>query len=386
MQPTKIPPRSHKAPWNVPLSERISALSSLHRGRKRVVYLYEYPDSSTFRYRIYNMCQALELSDCWHGVYFFECELSRLKPFLNEIDAIVIVRMRWSFELEEFINLATQKNVPLIFDCDDLVFDPSSTLLVLHTLNQDQNCEQMDRMFAYIGRINETAKQCRSSIGTNAFLCSQLERVLCHKSFPIANFMNREQLAISTQYRDACKNNNKFSLGYFSGSPTHFFDLDSISDEIYEFLTVYQDAELHLVGHINAPEILKPLERKGRIKRLPFVSFLELQKLISSVDVNLVPLQLNHFTHCKSELKFFEAAAVAVPTCASPTFVYKNAIQEGVTGLICDQGSWFKALQSLKEEKFNRQIGHSAMEYCLLNYSPQAFCKKIEATLDSCIS
>ena len=46
----------YRDPWQLPLSERLKALS---RGRRRVAYFYELADNSTFRYRVYNMAQVL---------------------------------------------------------------------------------------------------------------------------------------------------------------------------------------------------------------------------------------------------------------------------------------------------------------------------------------
>ena len=47
-----------------------------------------------------------------------------------------------------------------------------------------------------------------------------------------------------------------------------------------------------------------------RIDILPLADFLTLQTLIGSTGLNIVPLQTNIFTNCKSELKYFEAAIV----------------------------------------------------------------------------
>ncbi len=56
------------------------------------------------------------------------------------------------------------------------------------------------------------------------------------------------------------------------------------------------------------PEEMQPFIEEGRITFAPFVDFVELQRLIAEVDVNIFPLVQNTFTNCKSQLKFFEAA------------------------------------------------------------------------------
>ena len=59
-------------PWNIPFAYRIKILYENSRmGFKSVVFLYETADSSTFRYRVYNMCQSLEEGLYWKGKFFF---------------------------------------------------------------------------------------------------------------------------------------------------------------------------------------------------------------------------------------------------------------------------------------------------------------------------
>ena len=73
-----------------------------------------------------------------------------------------------------------------------------------------------------------------------------------------------------------------------------------------------------------------------------------LQRLIGSVEVNVVPLVENEFTNCKSELKYFEAAMVGTLTVASPSYTYSRSIEDGVTGFLAKPDQW--------EEKLDRAI------------------------------
>jgi hypothetical protein len=44
-------------------------------------------------------------------------------------------------------------------------------------------------------------------------------------------------------------------------------------------------------------------------------------------NLNLVPLQNNMFNNCKSELKFFEAGIVEVPSVALPLLFIKKILE-----------------------------------------------------------
>ena len=61
-----------------------------------------------------------------------------------------------------------------------------------------------------------------------------------------------------------------------------------------------------------------------RIEVCPLQDFVNLQRLIGEVEINIVPLQDNAFTNCKSELKYFEAAIVETVTVATPTYTFSR--------------------------------------------------------------
>ena len=81
------------------------------------------------------------------------------------------------------------------------------------------------------------------------------------------------------------------------------------------------------------------------MERHPFYDFVTLQELVGSVDLNLVPLQYNAFTNCKSELKYFEAAIVGTQTIASPTYTYARAITDGENGYLAQAHQWLERIR-----------------------------------------
>jgi hypothetical protein len=63
--------------------------------------------------------------------------------------------------------------------------------------------------------------------------------------------------------------------------------------------------------------------------------------------VNLVPLQDNLFTNCKSELKWFEAAAVGTVTVAAPTYTFRHVIEHGTNGWLSPAYAWEEILREV---------------------------------------
>ena len=72
--------------------------------------------------------------------------------------------------------------------------------------------------------------------------------------------------------------------------------------------------------------------------------YVELQRSIAEVEVNIAPLQHNAFNVCKSDLKFFEAAVVGTWTVASHTPSLDAAVDDGVTGRLARDHEWDGAL------------------------------------------
>ena len=126
-------------------------------------------------------------------------------------------------------------------------------------------------------------------------------------------------------------------------------------------------------------QIGRKLIRAGKIELYPVVDFLELQRLISEVDINLAPLNDNTFTNCKSELKFFEAAIVDTPTIASPTFAFAHSIQNQTTGYLCRPGEWTPQIEAIYHDRQSvTALVECARRHCLEIYSPSATATHID--------
>jgi len=335
-------------PWNLPLSERIRMLAS---GRRRVAYFYETANNSTFRYRTYNMVQVLndgENNDV-SASYFFLEDLHRVDEIADLADMLVICRSRYCHRVSQLVTRFRVRGKRVLFDIDDLVFDPSYTHLIVNTLDQDlDNPALWDFWFAYISRMGEALRLCDGAITTNAYLAAKIEKFSGLPVAVVPNFINREQLAISDalfheKVASGFARNDKMTIGYFSGSPSHNLDFAIIESAIEEVMAQDPRVELMTVGYI---EVGPSLSRfGGRIRRQPFHDYVNLQRLVGSVEFNLMPLQANVFTHCKSELKYFEAAIAGTQSIASPSYTYAAAISDGKNGYIAQAHQWVSVMQ-----------------------------------------
>lgn len=370
-------------PWNGSFEYRLKELMCYKYEKFKIaVYLYEKPDTSTFRYRAYNMCQALSESAKWRGVYFFENELIRLSDYVKYIDIVILVRFHWSPALARFVSVAKQQKKTLFFDVDDLVFDIKYFYDLLDSINIDRNSiEEVRYWEKYVETLNHTALMCDSYITTNDYLKKILQDAFGKQCVVIPNTYNiwQEEVSERLYNRVVSKNKNSFVIGYFSGSHTHEKDFQVMAKAVGELLYSFPEMKLVIGGHMKVPGYMEELVKLKRVEFIPFLNFTELQCAIANVDVNVVPLTDTVFTNCKSELKYFEASIAGTLSVMSPRYVYRNIIKTGENGYLCNDNEWYETIFNIYNH-WNAQdkIIERAYEFCRKGYRYSSIRNKIE--------
>ncbi|MDR0931758.1 MAG: hypothetical protein LBM70_01890 [Victivallales bacterium] len=351
---------------------------------KTIIGICDAPNTTTFRYRIYNLARALENSAEFSLHYFYQSEINAIADYIPNISALLISRTPWTWEIQNIATVARAFGIPVIFDIDDYIFDLNAIPLLSSTLNVRLNStHEYNHWAAHVGRFEMTANLADFFTATNPYLGEKLGHKFGKPFFCIENSLNQEQIAISQricEVKKQAKSDGNFVIGYFSGTPSHINDFKIITSEIIRLLDNYPTMKLLVVGFMNFPQEINPYISAGRVITHPLVDFFELQILMAQVDVSIVPLVDNIFTNCKSELKFFEGAIVDVPTCATPIYSYSQSIQHEKTGFLCRQGQWYSTIAKIYEGKYDlKKICAGAKEYCLKHYGVSYLRKQAEA-------
>lgn len=346
----KREPFPYKHPWERSFEERIAALSA--RGR-RIAYFYEAPDTSTFRYRVLNMTEALEISPHLgtSASWFCREDLPHLEDFIDRADALVVCRTHYDREINRMLTRARARGLPVLFDIDDLFFDTDYAHLILDTLDQSTESDTVwSDWFASISRTGATLRLCDSVIVTNPYLAERI-REFAPWMVPhvIPNFLNRFQQSVSRQLLAAKRvsgfaRDDRIHIGYFSGTPTHNRDFEIVEAALAKVLDEDPRLMVRMVGFLEPKG--RMLRHKDRVEHYPLQDFLNLQRLIAETEINIAPLQINAFTNCKSELKYFEAAIVGTLTIASPSYTFATAIRDGDTGFLSTAQEWERKLKA----------------------------------------
>jgi glycosyltransferase involved in cell wall biosynthesis len=275
-------------------------------------------------------------------------------------DLLVAFRVGASDSVRYILEQFKQRDIPLVFDVDDLVFEPESAAL-LHGLSA---LGDADRMLAIkdISRLRDTLLLCDFATCTTSALAKRVE-LLDKRCFVIPNSINKKQIELAGEVKHSKKiaDNAKVRIGYFSGTRTHDRDFQEVSDSLYQVMGKNPGVEFHLVGILDLP--LQFDRFKDRIFRQPLMDYLGMLSYLETMDINLAPLELhNIFTACKSELKIFEAAIMGVPTVASATDSYASCITDGINGFLAvSKGEWVEKLDLLiHDEALRHRVAEQA--------------------------
>jgi glycosyltransferase involved in cell wall biosynthesis len=331
-------------PWVVSFEERFKSFST---GERRIAYFYEAPDTSTFRYRVFNMVEALEAAPELgvSGSWFTRADLPYLERFIDRADALVICRTRFDADVDRMILRARARGIRVFFDVDDLVFDPDYIHLILDALGQPIASQELwDYWFAYVGRIGATLRLCDAAIVTNDYLAGKLQAYAPQIALRVVpNFLNRRQQTESerifaSKRRSGFARDGRIHIGYFSGTPSHNRDFQVAVNALCAMLETDPRVVLRTVGFLKPEDFIKGYS--DRIEVYPLQDFLNLQGIVGEVEINIAPLLDNSFTNCKSELKYFEAAIAGTLTVSSPSFTIRNAIRDGENGFLANAHEW----------------------------------------------
>jgi glycosyltransferase involved in cell wall biosynthesis len=370
-------------PWLIPLSQR---LELLRKRKKRVAFLAEEPNATTFRYRCYTVAEAVNLSDSTvSAAWFYATELSVLLEAVDELSVLVLSRIRFTKRLETLVNQAQRHGVKVVFDCDDLVFAPTEINLIMETLDvysrpQETLDQQYDYWFSYIFRLNATAQLADECTVSTEELASQAKKVLSKPVTVIRNVASHEQVSISREIVSTLPNRTDGDVifGYFSGSPSHNKDFALVVDALANTFRSDQRCRLVIVGLLDLPNWFTD-KFSDRISIVPLLNYRDLLRVISLVDFNLAPLQTNAFTACKSELKFFDAAFVDVPTIATNFGTIKSAVEDVEACLLTDNEDWLDALEHASEMSPSDRLGYvdRGRELAEKEFTTDAFLEKV---------
>jgi glycosyltransferase involved in cell wall biosynthesis len=340
-------------------------------------------DGAPFRYRVTHLRAQLGLRGVGSEALYYTDPA--IPAAIADADMVVVYRVPMSDSVAQWIGVARTLRRPLVFSCDDLVFDAAATPEdALALLPQNQRAG----WHAYTRRYAETLRACDGFLGTTAPLVAAAARAGV-SGVVIRNGLGAAELAVAEGARHAAAGDGErvrracvVRLAYLSGTIMHDLDFALIEPVLAAVLRDHPEARLLLIGYLRSGAALAPFG--DRVERLPFLPWPRLFATLATVDVNLAPLRADAFSDAKSAVKYLEAAAVGAPTIASPTWAFRDAIRGGANGLLAaNAGEWHAALLALvRDTGLRRRLGNAALADVALHASPAARADALVAALE----
>jgi glycosyltransferase involved in cell wall biosynthesis len=321
-------------------------------------------DSAHFR--TWNVAEELCLHNLRASVTI--SDNPQLLELVDQFKIFIFHKTVYSEKIAKVVEKIKAQKKEIIFDTDDLNFD----LKYSGQMDYLKNAGEAEKAQYVKGLGREILEDEYVKVATTT--TTYLARILEEKGktvFVVKNRICDAELDLANKlWETGRKAKDDFVyLGYFSGTPSHNKDFAIITDALVVVMRKYANVKLILAGPLEKENGLN--EFADRIITLPLVPRGEHYRNIQKADINLVSLESNPFCEAKSELKFFEAGILGIPTVAIRNETFAGAIEDGVTGFLAGNAlEWTEKLGRLIEDADSRKaIGEKAREKTLKDYT-----------------
>jgi glycosyltransferase involved in cell wall biosynthesis len=337
-----------------------------------VIYAIGFWPGTPKRYRVFNLAE--ELSNAGYKIHVIAFDsIEDIRRYRWRASAIVLFRAEYDplSGIDQVLDYARRSGARIIYDTDDLVFDTDCADMI-DALRHMSDYERSSQVAA-MGRRGRMMRACDFVTVSTAPLARAVERFGC-RAVVVPNSLNREQLQVADRIAATPPPRSEhIVIAYLSGSRTHQRDFMECEAALLDIMERHPHVRFRLVGYLDLGSGWD--KYRERIERVDFLPQADLLHCIAETDINLAPLELgNPFCEAKSELKFFEAGLIGVPTVASATEPFAAAIDDGVSGFLArGEAEWRMALDLLVScESRRKAIGEAAKRRALALFGPAA--------------
>ena len=292
-----------------------------------------------------------------------------LLSYAEQFSVFVFHRVLYTGQAKKLFERLKELKKEIIFETDDLVYDPQ---LLVH-MDYFQKMNSLERKLYEHGVGGEMLADAYVKVATTttSFLAEKL-RALGKQVFIVPNKLSAHDVALAEAAWEhkGVGREGIVRVGYLSGTPSHNKDFATLTDALVRLFQNFPQMRLILTGPIDTDSALSPYE--SQIERVPLIPREKFFGHIATLDINLAPLELdNPFCESKSELKFFEAGIVGVPTVAVANRTFREAIEDGVDGFVANgMEEWVEKLGKLISDKEARiAMGEKARQTTLTRYT-----------------
>ena len=240
---------------------------------------------------------------------------------LENTNIVILQRIASPF-IERVAKELIKKQIPYIYEIDDLLWDMPKTLLSASAW--DRNKERLFFLLKNAFAITTSTQNIADKLYTFNSNIHIIPNVLGKSFSPPRRFNANAKLILSATDR---------------------MYIESISGALKKLQKLYS-TEIVAIG-----PVAKDLAKKGiSVKEIPVMELNEYSEFLASCEnfIGLCPLDDTAFSQCKSTVKYQSYALAGIPVIASNKEPYSTVIKHEFNGfLIADdsENSWFEAIR-----------------------------------------
>ena len=364
----------------------INSQGWISKNNLKILFLGSKNLHQCFYYRIFQKMETLKTLG-------FECEFIDTDTLLSiawreslmGVAMLYLCRTALTNNQRHLASYAKALQIPIVYDVDDLIFDAEYFPPSLSTYARTLSLKEHLHLRLDCPLFSEALKMADFvTVSTNT-LASQVQKFVAFNTpiFVLPNLLGNSIEVLARKQRDrmqgqagslVSKNAKKSRIKIFYGSGTKahkqvFYEV--FLPAALAILKEFDQVDLHLIGFFeNLPAHLL---KTGRIVLREITSdFFEYLNLLQEMDINIAILEQSLVTDAKSEIKWLEAAAFAIPSIVSPTATYREALTDKENVVFAKTSADWKAeLRFLISDSLARdRIGKNAQELALQKFSP----------------
>ncbi len=302
------------------------------------------------------------------------------KNKLHFAHLIIFYRVPALPEIIEIIAYAQAIKKVVFYEIDDLIFEEQEYPDTFESYGGQITKQEYFGLVRGTTLFKEAMAMCDYAIASTPSLQKAMEPIVIkQKAYLHRNALDSHNLEFLRLKVPKVKR-DYISIFYGTGTKAHNEDFDElVAPALAKILAKYPQVRLTIVGYLTLPKILKPYQKQ--IDKVDVIKEIKVYwEFLKQADINIAVLKDTPFNSCKSELKWFEAASLQVPSVVSGTQTYLEVIEDGVDGLIArNSQEWYEQLELLvNDETLRWKIAKKAYKKAWQTYNIPVMAKNIK--------
>lgn len=301
----------------------------------------------------------------------------KLTALLAGCDLLVVCRLPGTLPVLRLMHAARRAGVPVIYEIDDLIFDPENFpppyATYARSITRREHRQLADDTVLWLEAMR-SADQLVVSTAT----IGERARALLGPGQPIQTepnclpslLMERTE-GTAFAPRRLWRQTGTVRLVYGTGTKAHKKIIDEwILPVLQELVEKHPHLAITLVGRLQG--LPAALLSHPRVKVIPFTDYGSYLDLLSEADISLAAVEDSPSTDAKSGLKWMEAAALGAASVVSPSATYREFLQDGHDVLFAaTKEQWFEQLDRLvTDHELRTRLARNARRKALADFSP----------------